>query len=390
MRYFLFLSLIFFASKAFCADAKVDQKDFTINGRIISDIKLENHDSQNSRQEYDDALLKVRLFVNLNLSHGFSINSQTFLNRFDGESGEARRLNSDDGGGDRFMENMGLGFRELNLSKTGENYTVSAGKFNLNFGEAWIFSNGIWLRDLANQNYRQQEKIGLRGNYEIGDLKKTGRYNFGFTAFTNDTKNLDKALINNRDSSKKSDANPGDTRSLESYLATLKVSFDFAENEKLSYHFGYLNMAVNGKNSSLAPAKIADQKSWVANIDYLFPAGDKFGDLSFRTFAEFAEVKNLDGNSDISEKYLTASVDTIFNKNFSFLSGISQRQNMQIGLAGIDQRVIELSAKYSFLENKIFDLFTIQLGFQDFRTNYKTYEEKRQSLGLLLRYYKNF
>lgn len=382
MRYFLFLLSIFFASKAFCDDAR----DFTISGRIVSDFRFEDHSSQNSREDYDEAFVKARLITNLNLKHGFAINSQVFLNRFDGDSGRARRQNSDDGGGDRFMENMGLALRELNISQTGENYAISAGKFNLNFGEAWVFNNGIWLRDLANSNYRQQEKIGIRGNYEIGDLKKTGRYNFGFSAFTNDRKNFDNALINSRDSFSKSDARPGDTRSLESYLATLKVNFDFGEQEKLSYHFGYLNLAVDGKNSKLAPEKIADQKNWVANMNYLHP----YKNITLNWFVEFAEVKNLDGNSDLSEKYLTATLDTIFNKNWSFLIGRSKRQYMQIGALGLDQTLSEASVKYQFEGNKFFDSFTIQVGQEWFRNDYKTSHDNKKSLGLLVRYHKNF
>lgn len=382
MRYFLFLLSIFFASKAFCAEVK----DFTISGRIVSDLRFEDHSSQNSREDYDETYVKARLITNLNLKHGFAINSQVFLNRFDGASGLARRQNSSDGGGDRFMENMGLILREINVSHSGENHVIAAGKFNLNFGEAWAFNNGIWLRDLANNNYREQEKIGIRGNYSVGDLKKTGRYNFGFTAFTNDRKNFDNAAINGRDSFSKSDARPGDTRSLESYLTTLNVNFDFGEKEKLSYHFGYMNLAVDGKNSQLASEKIADQKNWVANMNYLHP----YKNLALNWFVEFAEIKNLDGNSDLSEKYLTASLDTIFNKNWSILIGRSKRQNMQIGALGFDQTLSEASVKYQFAGNKFFDLLTLQVGHEWFRNDYKTSHENQKSLGLLVRYYKNF
>ena len=137
MRYFLFLSLLFFSSKAFCANPK----DFTINGKIISDLKFEKYSSQNQRNQFDDTVAKVRLFSSINLKSGFSIDSQIFLSRFDGNSELQRRQNSSDGGGDRFMENAGLILREFYLTKTGDNYTVSAGKFNLNFLNYYSFSS---------------------------------------------------------------------------------------------------------------------------------------------------------------------------------------------------------------------------------------------------------
>lgn len=377
MRFLIFLTLSFFASNAFSGD-------FNLKTRIVSDVVLENHDSQNSKNEYDDARARIRLFNNLEFKNGFALNSQIFLNRFDSDSQKTARQNANDGGGDRFFDNQSIIFREFNLSYAGENYDVAAGKFNLNFGKAWVFNHGIWVRDLANQNYRLLEKLGVRGNYSVGDLKKTGKYSFGFSAFTGDSKNFDNAILNERQSKTKNDV--GFSRGLNSWLATLDIDFDFGEKEKLSYHFGYANQDISSKNSVIPIAQISNQKSWVAAINYKYPLRD----LIFDVLVEFAKVNDLGGNSFISEKYLTASLNTVFNENWSFLNGISRRQNIEKNAAGFDEEIFESSLQYSFLKNKFFDLLTIQAGFRNFRNDLKTSSETQKSLGLMLRYYKNF
>jgi hypothetical protein len=377
MRFLIFLSFVFFASNGFCAD-------FQIKSKIVSDIALENHDSQNSKNEFDDVRGRIRLFNNFIFSKNFSLNSQVFLNRFDSDAQKSRRQNASDGGGDRFFDNHGVILREFNLSYAGENYNLAAGKFNLNFGRAWNFTHGIWLRDLANQNYRLQEKLGIRGNFSAGNLQKTGKYNFGFTAFTGDSKNFDNAILNQRQSKTKNDV--GFSRGLNSWLATMDVDFDFGKKEKLSYHFGYTNLDVSAKNSALARNEIANQKSWVAAINYQYPLQNLILDGLF----EFVDVTNFSGNPEISEKYLTASLNLIFNENWSFLNGVSRRKNIENNSIAFEEEVFESSLQYSFLKNKFFDLLTIQAGFRNFENNSTASSETQKSLGLMLRYYKDF
>ncbi len=377
MRFLIFLSFVFFASNGFCSN-------FQIKSKIVSDIALENHNSQNSKNEFDDARGRIRFFNNFIFAKNFSLNSQIFLNRFDSEAQKAKRQNAADGGGDRFFDNHGIILREFNLSYAGENYNLAVGKFNLNFGRAWVFNHGIWLRDLANQNYRLQEKLGIRGNFSAGNLQKTGKYTLGFVAFTGDSKNFDNAILNQRQSKTKNDI--GFSRGLNSWLATLDVDFDFGKKEKLSYHFGYTNQDISGQNSIIARNQIANQKSWVATINYQYPLQNVVLD----GLVEFVDVKNFSGNSAISEKYLTASLNLIFNENWSFLNGISRRQNIQNNATGFDEEVFESSLQYSFLKNKFFDLLTIQAGFKNFENNLKTSSETQKSLGLMLRYYKDF
>lgn len=355
-----------------------------LSTKVVFETKLNDYyQSTNSRDEYNEAAAKLRLVNKFQFTDALSLNSNLLVTSIDSNSEVAARNAS---GGNRYFENIGVVIRELNLAWDYKKYAVVAGKFNLNFGKAWMWNRGLWIHDLAN-NYRQVEKLGFAGVYRLGDIKKTGQYNFSFSAFTNDRKNLDNAWMTNRDSTHKADGAPGDTRSLQSYNAALDINFDFSEREKLSYHFAYLNLAVNGRASPVAQNKIDDQKSYVLNLNYQRPI---FETMLLDGLLEFMETKNLLGNSDLSEKYLTANLITKFDDHWSFLLGNSNRQYLQLGANGYDQNLSEASFGYEFSKNSFFDRLTIQAGYKNLRTNYKTSVDTRNGVGLLLRYYKNF
>ena len=233
--------------------------------------------------------------------------------------------------------------------------------------------------------------MGFGGIYRVGDIRKTGQYELGFSAFTNDRKNLDNAIFSKRDSAHKSDAKPGDTRSLKSYVASLDVKFDFGENfgskEKLSYHFAYTNLAVNSNMSSVTSNKIADQKGFVAGLNYEYPLAENF---ALDALLEFEKTKNLNGDGDISEHYLTSSLITKIYHNWNVTLGYAERDNSHVDQDGFKQNTSEISFGYDFDKTILFDKLTIQAGYKNQRTDNKTNLNVQNVLGVLLRYYKNF
>lgn len=350
--------------------------------KVIFETKFDDHyQTTNRADEYKDTTAKLRVVNKIQITDVLSLNTRAVLRTIDNNNEISKRSH----GGDRTFENMGIILRELNLVLDYKKYAILAGKFNLNFGNAWAWNRGLWIQDLAT-NYRQTEKLGFSGVYRLGDAKKTGQYNFTFSTFTNDRKNFDNSLMVSRDSSSKSDGRAGDTRSLRSYNAALDVIFDFAPREKLTYHFAYLNMGVNKRAAGIG-SKAQNQKSYVLNMNYKYPLENK---MLLDGVIEYVNTKNLLGNSDFREQYLTLNLITKFDDHWSILLGNSRRNQRQIAANGFDQNLSEISFGYEFLKTTFFDKLTIQAGYQNMRTDYKTSLETKNGVGLLVRYYKDF
>jgi hypothetical protein len=367
-----------------------------IKNKLVADISL-NDDYQDSdnKNEYIDIEARARLYSAFNLSKNISINSFLEFEQADNASSLAKREISPSREGDRYFKNEGLHIEELTIDYDSKNFALVAGKFNPDYGTAWKWNRGIWTHEIAD-HYRQREKLGLDGVYRLGDIKKTGQYEFGLSVFTNDRKNLDNSTISTRASDSKSDARPGDTRSLKSYVASLDVNFDFGEKfgskEKLSYHFAYSDLAVNSNAANfnlneISPTKFVAQKGFVAGLNYEYPVVENF---DVDALLEYENTRNLDGNSDITESYFTSSLIGKIYKNWNATFGYAQRENRYVGQNGFNQNLSEISFGYDFNKNSFFDKFTIQAGYKNQRTNYKTKVMTQNVLGILLRYYKYF
>lgn len=349
-----------------------------ITNRLIAETQFDNnYKDTNKQNEYKDLSGKIRFYSNLHLNKNIRISSFIAANRLD-NSGTV--LN----GSNRYFENTGAYFQELNLNTNHENYSLVAGKFNPTFGTAWRWDRGLWSYNLAS-NYKQTEKLGFGGVYRLGNAQKTGQYNFSLSAFTNDRKNLDNSIFTNRDSAHKSEGRPGDTRSLSSYNLGLNINFDFGAQEKLSYNFSYLNLAVNKRNNPAVRAD--DQKGFVAGMNYQYPWKEN---IAFDFLLEYTGMRNVDGNSDISEKYLTGNLITKFYKNWNLLIGNSSRKQTTLFQSGTSQNLSEISFGYDFNKTKFFDRLTIQTGVKHLYTNNQISPETQNSLGMLVRYYKYF
>jgi hypothetical protein len=359
--------------------------------KLVTDLNFnDGYQATDRAEEFNDTEARIRFYSALNLSKNISLNSFFELEQSNRAAATARRHNLPNGGGDRSFEDEGIHAEELTLDYDSKNFALVAGKFNPDYGLAWRWDRGIWYHDIA-ENYRLREKLGLDGIYRLGSAKKTGQYEFGLSAFTNDRKNLDNTVFSKRDSDHKSDAKPGDTRSLQSYVASLDVNFDFGEKfgdkEKLSYHFASSNLAVNERASSVSPTKIDDQKGFVAGMNYQYPLVEN---LTLDALLEYENTRNLDGNSDVTENYLTASAIAKIYHHWNVSLAYAERKNMHADQFGFDQNLAEISAGYEFKKNKFFDKFLVQIGYKNQRTNYKTSLDTQNVAGLLARYYKYF
>jgi hypothetical protein len=358
-----------------------------LTNRLVLDVNLDDeYQSTDRKREYNDTYGRMRLFSGYNFAKNFSLNSFIRIDPVYQSSEATRRNNLANGGGDISFENEGLFLEELNLTYNGKKHAFVLGKFDLNFGTAWRWNRGIWTYNIA-ENYRQNEKLGVNGIYRLGNAKTTGLYEFSYGIFKNDRKNLDNSLITDRDSNSKSDAIAGDSGGLQSYITSLDINFDFSQQEKLSYHFSYINLGVNSRASLVNPNKIADQKGFVAGMNYKYPVQKNY---IIDGLLEYAAIKNLNGNSDVGEKYFTANVINRFYENWNVTLGYANRDNSHVGQYGFTSNLTEISMGYEFLKNSFFDKLLFQIGYKNQRNNFGTSLETRNVLGALMRYQKNF
>ncbi len=364
---------------------EIEKKDHDkfpkIKGRLVFDINsTDEYQTTDKSKEIVDTYAKARLYSSIELMRHLSVNSYVRLGHVNRESDNQDYSEFPSHGKNRNFKDEGAWIEELNLTYDTKKYAIVMGKFDLNFGSAWRWNRGIWAYQLA-QNYKEMEKLGFNGIYRVGDAKKNGRYEFSYAMFTNDRKNLDNSLITNRYSDSKYDAIPGDTRSLSSYIGSLDINFDFSEKEKLSYHFSYVNLAVNKRASSLS-GKIDNQKGTAVGMNYKYPLNDA---VILDAMVEYANIKNLGGNSAVKENYFTGNLITKIFDNWNVTTGFARQNN-----TNFDRNLAEISFGYEFVGNKIFDSLLLQFGYKNQRDNLSSGLEVRNSVGALLRYQKHF
>ena len=175
----LFFLLIFFASQAW-AESHSNQgivNDLTttnpqnflsaispkITTRFIAETQFDdNYKTTDKKNEFKDLSGKIRLYNNLRLGKQLWLSSYAIAERIDN--------GTNNNGKNRYFENSGAYFQELALHTSTEKYSLVAGKFNLNFGNAWRFDRGLWSYNYAS-NYKQTEKLGFSGVYRLGDIQ---------------------------------------------------------------------------------------------------------------------------------------------------------------------------------------------------------------------------
>jgi len=369
--------------------------------QVASQLRLENLSSDNY-QTTNSANQYLNFAAKINLISNFRYNKKWFFEI----NARVDQLSEAASGRDKFYADQGLYLREMRAGYDGENFALYAGKFRPYFGIAWRngrnnwydytgngqeqfdYNNtrGLWTDYIAN-NYAQTEKLGVSSFLKAGNASTVGKYELGFSAFTNDRKNFDNSIGNSRISSSKQDGSPGDVSALKSYVASLDVSYDFARDEKLFYRFAYINLAVNGLASPVVPTKIADQKGYVAAMNYQKPVSEN---INLNGLLEFSQMKNVGGNSDIGDNYLSSSLVANIYQNWNATIAYNARKHTQIDQNGFDQNMAEISAGYRFDKNTFFDSLVIQTGYRNLRTNNKTNIDVQNAVAILVRYIKNF
>lgn len=401
-KYFLFISLLFLPLNGFAVEILQDFKPIKKESslKLLGQLRIENLNSNdyqntNNSEEYVNSTAKVNFISKAVFHHKWFTEVNFRLEQVKPQSLELK----DYGGEAAYLREARFGYEDRDMM-------LFAGKFRPFFGIAWRngrndwidheennqeqfdYSNtrGLWTDYIAN-DYAQTEKLGLGGVVKSGNAKTVGKYELGLSAFTNDRKNFDNSHINNRISATKSDALPGDTRSLKSYVASLDVSFDFAKDEKLFYRFAYINLGVNSLASSVNPNKVADQKGFSAAMNYQYPFSNNF---NLNGLAEYVSMKNVGGDSDVGDNYFSSSLVGNIYQNWNVTASYASHDNSHIDQNGFDQNVAEISAGYRFDKNAFFDSLLIQTGYRNLRTNNHIQVDTKNTVGILIRYIKNF
>jgi|APGre2960657468_1045069.scaffolds.fasta_scaffold05514_4 hypothetical protein len=366
---------------------KIEVHKLKITNRIIADTTTANNfQSANQRNEFRDITGALRYYSTIKLNKNFEIYGLARLARLDNNSDIARRENNNKSGNHRTFENLGINLSELSLKYSNGNNSLIAGKFTTNFGTAWRWNKGIFVHTIP-QNYALNEKLGLTAVTKYGNIKKTGLYNFSLSLFTNDRKNFDNSLLHRKNSDTKSQAIAGDTRGLSSMTLATDINFEFSEKEKLSYHIAYSKLGVNKNATTVALERLKKQTGVVLGMNYKFPVRENF---DLETILEYANIKNINGDSNISDKYFTSNLILKYYSNYSLMIGNSNNRNKNLASSRQSTNITEINLGYEFNKNKFFDKLTTQIGYYQTLSRLTTMSNKEKSFALLVRYYKNF
>ncbi len=366
---------------------KIEVHKLKITNRVIADTTTTNNfQSTNQRNEFRDITGALRYYSTIQLNKNFEIYGLARLARLDNNSDIARRENNNKSGNHRTFENLGINLSELSIKYSNGNNSLIAGKFTTNFGTAWRWNKGIFVHTIP-QNYALNEKLGLTAVTKYGNIKKTGLYNFSLSLFTNDRKNFDNSLLHRKNSDTKSQAIAGDTRGLSSMTLATDINFEFTEKEKLSYHIAYSKLGVNKNATAVALERLKKQTGVVFGMNYKFPIRENF---DLETILEYANIKNINGDSNISDKYFTSNLILKYYSNYSLMIGNSNNRNKNLASSRQSTNITEINLGYEFNKNKFFDKLTTQIGYYQTLSRLTTMSSKEKSFALLVRYYKNF
>jgi hypothetical protein len=355
--------------------------------RIVADISfIDNHYNKNINNNFADTNGNIRLISALDITKNLELNSFIRMGRFDSPNQSARRINSVHGGGNRTFENTDITIGELNLKYSYKNSAIIAGKFSGNFGTAWRWNRGIFIHKTPSQ-YSLNNKLGFTAVQKVGNTKTFGLYNFSFGLFTNDSTRLDETLFHKVAIESPHQSKAGDTKKLDSFNLATDIVFDFANNEKLSYHLAFASLNINAKQSNLPLNVLKRQNGWVFGMNY---NNNLKKDLDIENLIEYAKINNVDGNANIDDSYFSVNFITTFQKKYSLLVGNSNK-NSKRHTKSVHENTSEINIGYDFIANDFFDRLVLQVGYQHY-FNQTTLQAKQSfdSLGCLLRYYKNF
>ncbi len=344
-----------------------------------------NYESDDESKEFNEDYFRAKLNLKNKITKNLYLKSQFRFKELNPYSEQQQREASDKPGNKSF-EDEGLYVKKLSLNYKYNNNLLLIGKFTTRFGKSWTRKDNIWLFEKARTKYRQDEKIGIANYIKLGDKKKNGLYNLGIATFTNDNKYLSNSIITKRDVDNDG-INPGDSRGLKSYVVSMDIEYDFADNEELSYHFSYLNLDVNRKKSNLEQDKIADMTGYALNMNYKYPI---LNNVLGEGFIEYVKFNNYEGNQDKNSYFLTTSLSLYFLENYGITIGQYHDKQQEIGQYTKNINAKELSFSYNFSEDSIFRGLRIISGFKKEKIFYSNYKNIDNIFGVRLRYIKLF
>ena len=337
-----------------------------------SDLEEASDDSELTVEDDSSATLRVELTPEVKFGESIAVDATLIAEQVVMPEAEALAEGS-------YFEDHGVFVETLELHYTLEGATVSAGKFNPNFGSAWEHGRGIWSENLA-QEYELTEKLGFGVSYAYSN-PQFGTHTVGYSTFYSDTA-LDTSFVTEREEVDADDVSiPGNTEEFfSSYLFSIDGSDAFGL-AGLSYHLSYRSLANPSEDEDL------DSETGIAaNIGYKVNTGEG---MTTDLLLEYVSIKNVglsldDDGMTLDERqdrsYLSASVVQTILENWNVTVGYTVRSD-SIEDSDEDaekQTLLQLSAGYTIVPGLTLDAGWLKMSDVE--------ENASSELGASLRY----
>ncbi|MFM6972638.1 MAG: hypothetical protein ACKOXJ_03360, partial [Alphaproteobacteria bacterium] len=112
--------------------------------------------------------------------------------------------------------------------------------------------------------------------------------------------------------------------------------------------------------------------------------------LNAETLIEYARTSNINGNTDISNKFLTTNLIFKYNQKYSLMLGNSKNKIKNKLISRTLNNASEINFGYEFDKTKYYDKITAQIGYHQLVEKSANLNQTNKSLAFLLRYIKNF
>ena len=203
----------------------------SLSADITAELQYENGVGPDSAAPQSDFLFTTIEFgLSAGLSERFSIDSVVLL----------EPVNDPPPGDNLTFENQGVFAEELMLAYHGDNWSLTAGKFNAAFGTGWDLGAGIWGVDFP-EDYEVTEKLGLAGSRTFR-TEEAGQHTLYGSVYRADRSFLSGSLIEDRGRLHLADGGLTNTTGFESFTLSL-TGEDVLDTPGLGYHLAYRSHA---------------------------------------------------------------------------------------------------------------------------------------------------
>lgn len=231
---------------------------------------------------------------------------------------------------------------ELKIQFDNDDMKFFAGKFDPSYGKAYNRSKkiGIFAADIT-RDYEIREKIGAGISALLENSKVT------FNSFFADTTGLS-GSINGRDSASRNDGLSSNTGTLSSYTLTMEGD-KFFGTDNWFYNMGYRSLSVDNAGQNNRDR----ETGYVFGTEYLM----KFGsNTSVTPFAEITKISNFTGATGRNATYATFVLIGKYSRWTASASNIYREISNYQSVAKIDDRQLQLSVGYKFVNNVSLDV----------------------------------